>query len=247
VVYEDYGVRGSTVYAFPAEGFAIEVEGEKVTVVQYFVPTDEATYLSRWGKRHPRQVLFPSPTDVLLDMLVERGVAIGQTRAEVERVLGQGYSFSVSTDSCQRMRYRLRSNDRVWRFEIDILYSNQNVAIIDTTWFRDDTMTFADIVREYGIPDLVLGDPNDSRSQGYLMTLVYLSAGIQFTIGGMESYTGEEFGGEGVVNEIALFDYGSTKEYFADPCGRLWWYLGSYVSDPQAHIIPWEVANPFEQ
>lgn len=243
--YEGYLGRGDAVYAFPAEGFAIGVEGEMVTAIEYFVPTDEATYLHQWGSRPPWQVSFPSRLDVLFDLLNENSVAVGQTREHIENSLGGG--TTVQTEPCHWTRYRVRSEDRVWSFEISILYSEQTVVAVDTAYLVDNQMTFADVIREFGMPDLVLGDPYDPRNQAAVLTLVYLADGIQITIGTMwaGSYDlvreGEEFEGEGFALSCALLGYRSAEEYLQAPCARSL-RLGYW-----GETIPWETANPFQR
>lgn len=245
VPLEDHPGRGDAVYAFPAEGFAVGVEGEMVTAIQYFIPTDDATYLNQWGRRPPWQVPFPSRLDVLLDLLRERHVAVGLARGSIENSLGGG--TTVQSEPCQWTRYRVRSEDRIWSFEISILYSEQTAAAIDTAYLADERMTLADVIREFGVPDLVLGDPYDPMNQAALLTLVYLAEGIQITIGttlaGSYDLVGEreEFGGEGFALSCALFGYRSAEEYLQAPCARSL-RLGYW-----GETIPWETVNPFQR
>ncbi len=242
-LYKDYRGQEDVVYAFPTEGFATEAQDEALTVVQFFAPISQEVYMSQWGSKHPRQVFFPSRLDLYLAQLKENDVVIGQTRMDLESVLGRGTSATRSpVSSCQWRRYQIRSDDRHWNFRIDVLYSDQIAAIINTH-VDDASMTFADIVREFGIPDLVLGNPNDPRSQEHTLALVYLSAGMQFNVGGIGYYTGEEFGGEGITWNVWLFNYDSAEEYLQDPCAAsLRTYTGS-----QEVLLSWETVNPFKQ
>lgn len=239
ILYEDYLGRDDAVYAFPAEGFAIGVEGDMVTVVQYFLPIDETSYSNQWGSRHPREVLFPSRLDVLFDLLAARSVDIGQTRESVESALGEN---PLPNEGCCWGWYSVGSEDRIWNFEIAALYSDQTVLAIDMH-ITDDQMTLADIVREFGVPDVVLGNASDPRSQAALLTLVYLSRGRQFTVGGVLLGSEGQFGGEGPVWSAAFLGYRSAEEYLEDPCASSLRTPWGFRGQP----IPWEMVNPFPQ
>lgn len=243
---QGYRGRGDAGYAFPLEGFAIGAEGEVVTAVQYFAPTDAETYLNQWGLQTPWQVPFPSRIDVLFEMLEERGAITGRTRTEVESGLGQPEATSRS-DSCGWSDYRMVSSDRVWAFDIRVMYSDTVTSII-YPWAHDGAMTFADVIREFGLPDLVMGNQDAPRNQTNVLALIYLAEGLQVEISGLLSsgasyplWPGEsgQFGGEGTVFDVVLFTPRSRETYLEDPCLRVFGEVGEE--------LPWEVVSPFRR
>ncbi len=255
VSYLDYWGRRDTLYLFAEEGFAVEVEEGAITAVQYFPPTDEATYRSTWGRWHPRQVPADSQVDILLGLLKSRGFQLGQSRVAVDQCLNRAFASSTS-GSCSQVRYSLIGDDDEWAAHLQVDYSGDTGVGLSYAE-RDTQVSMADIVREFGLPELVLGERNLDlvKESGHPiwrfepLTLVYLQAGVQFTLGPASGFAGPRR--EGNLDEIsaalagaelwgvALISHHSPEAYLGDPCIA---ELRAGVSSP---VLAWALIDPF--